>query len=94
MSIQLYAFDTPNGRKITVALEEMGHEPAEGGLIVRLPKVETDPEFEVGVTPPVSELLPFFLSALSLWRWWHAQEVAYLARREAAKADHRLVAVA
>jgi GST-like protein len=24
MSIQLYAFDTPNGRKITVALEEMG----------------------------------------------------------------------
>jgi GST-like protein len=24
LSIQLYAFDTPNGRKITVALEEMG----------------------------------------------------------------------
>ena len=24
MSIQLYAFDTPNGRKISVALEEMG----------------------------------------------------------------------
>jgi len=24
MSIQLFAFDTPNGRKISVALEEMG----------------------------------------------------------------------
>ena len=24
MAIQLFAFDTPNGRKITVALEEMG----------------------------------------------------------------------
>ena len=24
MTIQLYAFDTPNGRKISVALEEMG----------------------------------------------------------------------
>ena len=24
MSIQLYAFDTPNGRKVSVALEEMG----------------------------------------------------------------------
>ena len=24
MSIRLYAFDTPNGRKISVALEEMG----------------------------------------------------------------------
>ena len=24
MSIRLFAFDTPNGRKITVALEEMG----------------------------------------------------------------------
>ena len=24
MPIQLYAFDTPNGRKISVALEEMG----------------------------------------------------------------------
>ena len=26
MSIQLFAFDTPNGRKISVALEEMGLE--------------------------------------------------------------------
>ena len=24
MTIQLHAFDTPNGRKISVALEEMG----------------------------------------------------------------------
>jgi GST-like protein len=24
MTIQLFAFDTPNGRKISVALEEMG----------------------------------------------------------------------
>jgi len=60
-----------------VALAEMGHAaPEGGGLIVRLPKVEIDPAFEVHPCAPVDELLPVFLSALRVWQWWHAAEQA------------------
>lgn len=64
------------------ALVEMGHQPAQGGRIVRLPKVQTDPAFEVGVVPPVADLLPAFLSVIQVWRWWFAQEEAYRAKRK------------
>ena len=43
MSIQLYAFDTPNGRKISVALEEMGL-PYE----VHVVDITEDEQFEPG----------------------------------------------
>lgn len=66
-----------------VALREMGHTTPAGGLIVRLPKVETDPAFETAAVPAVSELFPYFLSVLNVWKWWHAGEVAYQARRKA-----------
>lgn len=65
------------------ALTEMGHTTAQAGVIVRLPKVQTDPSFEVGVVPPVADLLPTFLSVIQVWKWWYAQEEAYRARRSA-----------
>lgn len=67
------------------ALTEMGHLTPVKGYIVRLPKVETDPAFEVVEVPPVAELWPTFVAVLSVWRWWHAGEVAYQERRAAEK---------
>lgn len=66
------------------ALCEMGYVAPAGGVIVRLPKVQTDPAFEVAVVPPVSELLPTFLAVKDVWRWWFAQEEAYRAKRAVA----------
>lgn len=63
------------------ALAEMGHGRVDGGLIVRLPKVMTDPAFEVVVVPPARELFPTFLACRQLWAWADAQEQA---RRRAA----------
>lgn len=68
------------------ALREMGHIPADvPALILRLPKVDTDPEFEVAPSPPTADLLPTFLAVMVLWRWWFAHEEAYRARRAADK---------
>ena len=50
-------------------LREMGHGDPKDGLIVRVPKVETDPEFEVVWCPPEEEALPTFYHALKLWKW-------------------------
>jgi len=50
-------------------LREMGHGDPKDGLIVRVPKVETDPEFEVVWCPPEEESLPTFYHALKLWKW-------------------------
>lgn len=69
-----------------VALDEMGYSKPEGGLIVRLPKVQTDPEFEVAIVPPVEELFPVFLSVRKLWTWYYAQELAYQAKRKGGEA--------
>lgn len=66
------------------ALREMGHRTAEAGVIVRLPKVQTDPAFEVGPVPPVEDLLPAFLAVIQVWRWWFAQEEAYRASKKGA----------
>ena len=63
------------------ALREMGHVAPERGLIVRLPKVETDPQFEVAESPSVEELFPTFTAVLGVWRWWFAQEEAYRCQR-------------
>jgi len=66
-----------------VALAEMGHGTPDGGLIVRLPKLASDPTFEVVTVPPVDELLPVFLAARQIWQWWHAAEEAYRAKQAA-----------
>ena len=63
------------------ALAEMGHGRVDGGLIVRLPKVTTDPGFEVAVVPPARDLFPTFLAARQLWAWQFAQDTAYRERR-------------
>lgn len=67
------------------AMQEMGYQPV-AGLIVRLPKLESDPAFEVAEVPPLADLFPVFLAVKELWKWSYAQEAAYRARREAAVA--------
>jgi hypothetical protein len=52
-------------------------EPLLHGLLVRLPKVETDPEFEVRHIPAeqMDDLFTVFLRALDLWRWQQTMTV-------------------
>src|SRR5262249_44547346 len=47
--------------------------PSTQGLIVRLPKLVEDPEWEV-VALPDNLGLEDFLAALRLWRWWRRME--------------------
>ena len=68
------------------ALREMGHLVPAAGYVVRLPKVDTDPAFEVGPVPPVEALWPIFVAVLNVWKWWHAGEKAYQEKRAAAEA--------
>lgn len=64
-----------------VALAEMGHGPAERGMIVRLPKNENDPAFEIAESPSVQDLFPTFKATIELWKWWFQAEIAYQERR-------------
>ena len=57
------------------AMIEMGHaERPVAGLVVRLPKVATDPEFETKFIPYEDQtpLLKVFLHTLELWKWMDA----------------------
>lgn len=67
------------------ALAEMGHTKAEAGLIVRLPKIDTDPAFEAVPVPTVNELFPVFLAVKEVAEWWFAQEQASRKKWEAKK---------
>lgn len=51
------------------ALREMGHGDPVQGLVVRLPKVDTDPDFEVKECPPEKDCMEVFLNAKKLWEW-------------------------
>lgn len=45
------------------------------GMVVRLPKVETDPEFEIQpITENLGSLFGTFLCTRNLWRWLNAKE--------------------
>jgi hypothetical protein len=66
-----------------VALTEMGLAAPKAGLIVRLPKLQSDPEFEVVAVPAVDELFATFLAVRKLWEWSYANEQAYQNRRKA-----------
>jgi hypothetical protein len=68
------------------ALAEMGHGRVDGALIVRLPKVASDPGFEVAVVPPARELFPVFLAVRQLWAWTFQNEQQYQARTRRAVA--------
>lgn len=65
------------------ALREMGHGDAVQGIIVRLPKNETDPESEAVVADDETESLQAFLNAKRLWEWSQAKD-KWLAKQEAA----------
>jgi hypothetical protein len=61
------------------ALEEMGLVPHTDerikGMIVRLPKIEGDPDFEAREVPgDLMDLMDVFLNARSLWKWLNAKE--------------------
>lgn len=56
------------------AIREMGHGEPEAGLIVRLPKVETDPDFEVVEALPEKPCLDTFLHAQQVWNWCQQME--------------------
>jgi len=59
------------------ALIEMGNDtPPITGIVVRLPKVETDPDFEVRVIPweEVSRLYNVFLAVKYTWNWMQEEE--------------------
>lgn len=61
------------------ALIEMGHAKAPvWGVIVRVPKVETDPEPEIRIIPPAEQRGAFaaFLHAKALWDWQQAGKKA------------------
>jgi hypothetical protein len=76
------------------ALIEMGHAAAPvAGCIVRFPKVESDPDFEVKVIPAAMqhELLLTFLATKELWGWLQGQDAERLAtwqrKQDAARAE-------
>ena len=67
------------------ALIEMGQvTPPVQGCIVRLPKVETDPEFEVRMIPYEAHeaLFKSFLSAKALWDWQQSIEAERMKAEE------------
>jgi hypothetical protein len=66
-----------------LALSESGVS-TEGGLIVRLPKEESDPTFEVREVPPMEDLIVPFLCLIPVFRWVQAEEKAYRAGRKVA----------
>jgi hypothetical protein len=67
------------------ALIEMGHEKAEVCMIVRLPKIETDPEFETVIIPDPDSHFQAFLHTFELWKWVQIGEREYQEKIRAAK---------
>lgn len=70
----------------SVALEEMGYLLPASALILRLPKVETDPAFEVVTVPAAKDLFPVFLATKALWQWTYQNDQEYRSRRAGAAA--------
>ena len=69
------------------AVREMGHGDPKVGLVVRLPKVATDPTFEVMWCPPEQEAFDNFLHAKRLWEWAQVHD-KWLQKKDAeAKAE-------
>lgn len=68
-----------------MAVGELGIDQPQRGVIVRLPKVQTDPAFEAVPVPPAGPLFPTFLAVKQVWVWWWAQEEANRAAWQARK---------
>ena len=67
------------------ALNEMGFGPARKGLILRLPKLVSDPAFEAVEVPPFQQYWKLCLAVKTVWEWWHEEQMAYETKRKAAK---------
>jgi hypothetical protein len=74
------------------AIREMGHGDPKQGLIVRLPKVETDPNFEVVAAKPENLQFPKFLDAMSVWKWAQEIEEEYQAKKSTGTPDNEIEA--
>jgi len=85
----IYAESTLQVAAYVMALEEMGHERATRGMIVRIPKT-ADSTFEVLEVPDLDAAFDVFLHVVSLFSWWHAEDLkskaAWQARRNASQA--------
>jgi hypothetical protein len=68
----------------SVALEEMGYREPTDAIVLRLPKVASDPGFEAVPVPARADLFPVFLAAKALWAWQYANESKWRARRRVA----------
>lgn len=67
---------------------EMGIDPpSDAGIIIRLPKEETDPDFEVVAVPPLEKTIPTFLALRhGVWPWVKEENDAYDEKRRAREA--------
>jgi RecB family exonuclease len=64
------------------AIREMGHADPKQGIILRLPKVESDPEFQaVEVEEYEETLFKTFLSTKTVWEWIHKEEEKRAAKK-------------
>jgi hypothetical protein len=69
------------------ALVEMGLEVADVCMVLRLPKIDSDPEFEVVEVPDIPQHFEAFLAARDLWHWSQARELEYKIRSQKAKEE-------
>jgi len=69
------------------AIREMKHADPVQGVVVRLPKVETDPEFQTLTVPDDEDyLFGKFMQAFGLWQWQQKNDDEYWEKRNAADA--------
>lgn len=69
------------------AIREMGHGDPKQGLVVRLPKVDTDPDFEVVEARDEKECFQVFLSTMDLWKWIQKHDTWEPAKAEEKKSE-------
>lgn len=66
------------------AAREMGLFNSRRAIVLRLPKIESDPEFEAVEVTDLGYHFESFLHAAALWRWNYEQEQAYRESQEVA----------
>lgn len=59
-----------------MALDEMGLERVSQGIVIRLPKVDTDPDFEAVTVTNLDYHYEAFLHVRAAWQWVYEQEQA------------------
>jgi hypothetical protein len=70
------------------AIREMGHGNPVQGIIVRLPKVDTDPEFQAVVADQEKFSFDAFLHAFELWNWTQIKDAEYQKSKELVSAGN------